>query len=200
MNKAVFIDRDGTLNAMVYDKIHGILDSPHHPEDVSLRPYAADFIKTIKNCGYLAIVVTNQPGIARGTLSMKALTAINHKLADLLAAEGARWDDLRFCPHFPAQNLKNEYAIECECRKPKPGLLSAAAREFNIDLHKSWMVGDGLNDMQAGKTAGCRSILVTRLKIEQVEIFFSLENCCPDAIAGDLKEAAEIIENVKRDS
>lgn len=195
MNKAVFIDRDGTLNEMVYDETHGILDSPRRPEEVDLKPYAPDFIRSVQQCGYLVIVATNQPGIARGTLSMKALMAINERLAELLAAKEAEWDDLRFCPHFAGQVFKkNKYAVECECRKPKPGMLLAAAREFNIDLPASWMVGDGLNDVQAGKSAGCRSILVTRLKVEQAERFFDLKNCQPDAIACDLIKAAEIIQ------
>lgn len=195
MNKAVFVDRDGTLNEMVYDENHGTLDSPRKPEEVRLMAEAADFLKTIKKSGYLVIVVTNQPSIARGTLSLNALKAINEKLASLLAAEKAAWDDLRFCPHFPGAVIKkNEYTITCECRKPKPGMLLAAAQEFNIDLPASWMVGDGLNDVQAGKAAGCRSILVTRLKLEQVERFFSLENCRPERIAGNLMEAAEIIQ------
>ena len=195
MNKAVFVDRDGTLNEMVYDKTHGIFDSPRKPDEVRLMPKAADFLKTIKKSGYLVIVVTNQPAIAKETLLLKALQAVNERLASLLAAEGTGWDNLRFCPHFPGPVAgKNEYTIECDCRKPKPGMLLAAAREFNIDLPASWMVGDGLNDVQAGKAAGCRSILVTKLKMEQVERFFSLENCQPDAIAHDLKQAAEIIQ------
>lgn len=183
------------MNEMVYDETHGILDSPRKPEEVRLMPKAADFLKTIKKCGYLAVVVTNQPAIAKETLSLKTLQAINEKLAALLAAEGAGWDDLRYCPHFPDPVMKkNEHTIACSCRKPKPGLLLSAAGKFNIDLPASWMVGDGLNDVQAGKAAGCRSILVTRLKIEQVERFFNLKNCQPDAIAGDLMKAAEIIQ------
>lgn len=194
MNKAVFVDRDGTLNEMVYDETHGTLDSPRKSAEVRLMPKAADFFKTVKKSGYLVIVVTNQPAIAKGTLSLRTLQAINEKLASLLAAEGAAWDDLRFCPHFPDPKLaKNEYAVECDCRKPKPGLLLSVAGAFDIDLRSSWMVGDGLNDVQAGKTAGCRSILVTKLKIEQVERFFNLKNCQPDVIACDLMEAAEII-------
>ena len=201
MNKSVFIDRDGTLNEMVYDETHGTFDSPRKPDEVRLMPKAADFLRTIKKCGYLAVVVTNQPGIAKGTLTMQTLQAINSRLAALLSAEGAAWDHLRFCPHFPgASPVKNEYMVECECRKPKPGLLLSAAREFEIDLPASWMVGDGLNDVQAGKAAGCRSILVAKLKIEQVERFFTLDNCQPDAIARDLKQAAEIIISVKRRS
>ena len=195
MNKAVFIDRDGTLNEMVYDKTHGILDSPHNPDEVRLIPKAADFLKTIKKCGYLAVIVTNQPGIAKGTLTMQTLQAINARLAALLAAEGGAWDHLLFCPHFPVPSpVKNEHVVECECRKPKPGLMLSAAGKFNIDLPASWMVGDGLNDVQAGKAAGCRCILVAKLKIEQVERFFTLNNCQPDAIARDLKQAAEIIQ------
>ena len=198
MNKAVFIDRDGTLNEMVYDKTHGILDSPYKPDEVRLMPKAADFLKTIKKCGYLAVVVTNQPGIAKGTLTMQTLQEINGRLAALLAAEGAAWNHLLFCPHFPGPRLvKNEYVVECECRKPKPGLMLSAAGKFNIDLPASWMVGDGLNDVQAGKSAGCRSILVANLKIEQVERFFNLDNCRPDAIARDLKQAGEIIQSGK---
>lgn len=195
MNRAVFVDRDGTLNEMVYDENHGILDSPRKPGEVRLMPKAVDFLKTIKKRGYLVIVVTNQPAIAKETLSLKNLQAINEKLASLLAAEGAGWDALRYCPHFPGPVMKkNKYTIVCDCRKPEPGLLLSAAREFNIDRPASWMVGDGLNDVQAGKAAGCRSILVTRLKIEQVERFFDLKNCQPDAIAGDLMKAAEIIQ------
>jgi len=194
MNRAVFVDRDGTLNEMVYDETHGLFDSPRRPEDVRLRPHAADFLRTMKKCGYLVVVVTNQPGIAKGTLSLRALTAINERLGTLLAAKDAAWDALRFCPHFPGTvPKKNKYNIACDCRKPKPGLLRTAARELAIDLGKSWMVGDGLNDVQAGNRAGAKSILIAKLKIEQVERFFNLENCRPDAIANDLKQAAEII-------
>ncbi|MDD5482522.1 MAG: HAD-IIIA family hydrolase [Kiritimatiellae bacterium] len=194
MNKAVFVDRDGTLNEMVYDEIHGTLDSPRRPEDVVLKPHAADFIKCAHRHGYLVIVATNQPGIARGTLSLKALTAVNDKLAARLAAEEAKWDELRFCPHAPGPApAKNKYAVACECRKPRPGMLLAAARKFDIDLPSSWMLGDGLNDVQAGKNAGCQTMLVTRLKIEQIELFFSLDNCRPDFIVPDLGQAAEII-------
>lgn len=199
MNKAVFIDRDGTLNEMVYDETHGILDSPRRPEDVRLKDHAAQFIRAAKQCGYLVVVVTNQPGLARGTLSPESLQAVNLRLASLLAEESAAWDDLRYCPHFPDhERPKNAYTIDCDCRKPKPGMLLAAARDLHINLPSSWMIGDGLNDVQAGKNAGCRTILIAKLKIEQVERFFSLDNCQPDAIARDLMEAAEIIRTRER--
>lgn len=192
---AVFVDRDGTLNEMVYDDTHGLLDSPRLPEQVKLRPGAAAFLKTIKERGFMAVVVTNQPGIAKGTLSSAALEAVNGELLSLLRAEGAAWDALYFCPHHPSYpgTSKEAHASACTCRKPSPGMLLTAAQEHGIDLSRSWMVGDGLNDVQAGNRAGSRTCLVTSLKIEQVERFFGLEDALPDFIAANLLAAAELI-------
>lgn len=192
---AVFVDRDGTLNEMVYDDTHGLLDSPRLPEQVKLRPGAAAFLKTIKERGFMAVVVTNQPGIAKGTLSRAALEAVNRELLSLLRAEGAAWDALYFCPHHPSypETSKQAHASACTCRKPNPGMLLTAAQEHGIDLSRSWMVGDGLNDVQAGNRAGSRTCLVTSLKIEQVERFFGIEDALPDFIAANLLAAAELI-------
>ena len=192
---AVFVDRDGTLNEMVYDETHGILDSPRIPEQVKLRPGAAAFLKAAKARGFLVVVVTNQPGIAKGTLSPAGLNAVNSTLLSLLKAEGAAWDALYFCPHHPSPSGEGDpaLAVACSCRKPGPGMLIEAAGDHNIDLSQSWMVGDGLNDIQAGQRAGSRTCLVTSLKIEQVERFFELDDACPDCIAGNLLAAAEYI-------
>lgn len=190
MRQAVFIDRDGTLNEMVYDETHGVLDSPRRPEQVRAVRGAALFLGELKALGFLRVVVTNQPGIAKGTLSEADLAAVNTTLADILQPDG--WDELRYCPHHE-KGARREYALICDCRKPLPGLLIQAAKDLQIDLARSWMVGDGLTDVQAGRAAGCRTILVTRLKIEQVELFFRLENGRPDFIAADLGQALEII-------
>ncbi|MFA7160074.1 MAG: HAD-IIIA family hydrolase, partial [Kiritimatiellia bacterium] len=147
---------------------------------------------------FLVIVVNNQPGIAKGTLTAKRLKAINRRLSALLAEQGAQWDALYYCPHHPGPGMrKNPFARKCQCRKPKPGLILQAARKHSIDLPSSWMVGDGLNDIQAGKAAGCRSILVADLKIEQVERFFDLSSSRPDAVARDLQAASQIILKAK---
>lgn len=195
MKKAVFIDRDGTLNEMVYNDTHGLLDSPRRPDQVRLIPGAAHFMREVRGWHWPVIVVTNQPGIAKGTLTLADLQAVNRRLTELLAVEGAGWDALYFCPHHPQGGTdgNREQARDCDCRKPKPGLLVRAAREHDLDLKSSWMVGDGLNDVQAGHAAGCRAILVSRLKLEQVERFFQMDNCLPDAIAADLPAALEII-------
>lgn len=195
MNKAVFVDRDGTLNAMVYDETHGLFDSPRRPGQVRAVPGAGRFLRDLRALGYRVIVVTNQPGIAKGTLTPAQLKAVNKRLRELLSREGGDWDDLRFCPHHPGggPGAKSKYVTDCDCRKPKPGLLVAAARDHGLDLARSWMVGDGLVDVQAGRAAGCRTILVTRLKIEQVERLFAAGIRQIGSVARDLPAALKLI-------
>lgn len=195
MKKAIFIDRDGTLNEMVYDDTHGLMDSPRRAEQVRLVPGAGRFLKAVREIGYLIIVVTNQPGIAKGTLSEADLDAVNRRLADLLAAEGGRWDELRYSPWHPqgGPGGRAEFIGPSDTRKPAPGMLLEAAQEHGIDLSASWMVGDGIVDVQAGRAAGCRTILLATVKLEQVERFVSMEQAEPDHVARNLDEALDII-------
>lgn len=197
---AVFIDRDGTLNEMVYDDAHGLMDSPRRPGQVRMIRGAGRFLGALGRMGYLRVVVTNQPGVAKGTLSIDDLAAVNRRLAGLVEKDGGGWDDIRFCPHHPkmARGRGAAYRKRCGCRKPAPGMLLEAAAEHGIDLRRSWMVGDGLNDVQAGNAAGCRTILISRLKIDQVEKFFELEHAMPFAVARDLNEALRIIRRATR--
>ena len=153
--RAFFLDRDGTINRYV-----GFL---RETEQLELLPKVTDAIRRINNSGYLAIVATNQPVIARGEVSVPKLKEIHNKMETLLGAEGAYLDGLYYCPHHPHKGFAGEIPelkIECECRKPKPGLLLKAAEDFNIDLSCSWMIGDGENDILAGKAAGCRTALI----------------------------------------
>ena len=153
--KAIFLDRDGTINKYV-----GFL---RNIDEFELLPGVARAIKAINNSGYLAIVVTNQPVIARGEVSYEQLQEIHNKMQTLLGAEGAYLDSVYFCPHHPHKGYEGEVVelkIECECRKPKPGMILKAASDFNIDLNQSWMVGDGENDIKAGKAAGCKTALL----------------------------------------
>lgn len=148
--KAVYLDRDGTIN--IYK---GFI---HNHEELELIPGIADTIRKINESGYLAIVVTNQPVIARGECSVEELDRIHEKMETLLGQEGAYIDDLFYCPHHPDKGFEGErieYKIECECRKPKPGMLIQAAEKYNIDLNESYMVGDDERDMEAGRRAGC---------------------------------------------
>ncbi|HMP74873.1 MAG TPA: HAD family hydrolase [Kiritimatiellia bacterium] len=195
MKPALFIDRDGVLNQMVYDQTHGLLDSPRRPEQVVAIPGAGAFLREIRAAGYPIIVATNQPGLAKGTLTDRELAAVNDELARQLALEQGRWDDLRYCPHHPGPcpGGNPAYIRACACRKPAPGLLLDAAREHDIDLAASWMIGDGLVDIAAGRRAGCRTILVTALKWSMAERFLDLAEGGPDAVARDLGEALHLI-------
>lgn len=153
--KAVFLDRDGTINKYV-----GFL---RNIDDFELIEGVADAIKKINASGYLAIVVTNQPVIARGEVSFEELEQIHNKMETLLGAEGAYLDAIYFCPHHPHKGYegeRSELKFDCDCRKPKPGMLLKAAEDFNIDLSQSWMVGDGENDIKAGMAAGCHTALI----------------------------------------
>ncbi len=153
--KAVFLDRDGTINKYV-GFLRSILD-------FELIPGVAEAIRKINESGYLAIVVTNQPVIARGEVTLPELQLIHNKMETLLGAEGAYLDAIYYCPHHPHKGYEGEVSelkIDCECRKPKPGMLIKAAEDFNICLEDSWMIGDGENDIKAGKAAGCRTALI----------------------------------------
>ena len=153
--KAVFIDRDGTINKYV-----GFL------KDICLFELldgVAEAIKKINESGYLAIVITNQPVIARGDVTVAQLQAIHNKMETLLGQKGAYLDAIYYCPHHPHKGFDGEVLelkIECECRKPKPGMILNAAVDFNIDLSSSWMIGDGENDIKAGRAAGCKTALI----------------------------------------
>lgn len=169
--KAVFLDRDGTINKYV-----GFL---RDIDEFELLDGAADAIKRINASGYLAIVVTNQPVIARGEVSFEELERIHNKMETLLGKEGAYLDAIYFCPHHPHKGYKGErpeVKFDCNCRKPKPGMLLKAAQDFNIDLAQSWMIGDGENDIRAGQNAGCRTALIGNETYGQTVTVSSLKN------------------------
>lgn len=150
--KAVFLDRDGTINRHV-----GFL---RNIDDFELLNGVARAIRMINEQGFLVIVVTNQPVIARGEISEAELEEIHRKMETLLGTEGAYVDAVYYCPHHPDAGFpgeRKEYKVRCQCRKPEPGLLFQAAREYNIELTDSWMVGDSGNDILAGIAAGCRT-------------------------------------------
>lgn len=162
--KAIFLDRDGTIN-----KSNGFIT---RLEQFELLPGVAEAIKKINKSGYLAIVITNQPVIARGDCTFEELALIHEKMETELGKGGAFIDAIYFCPHhtdkgFPEERL--EYKCECNCRKPKAGMFLQAAKDFNIDMSRSYMVGDSENDVKAGKNAGCKeSILLNGENLEHI--------------------------------
>ena len=153
--RCVFLDRDGTLNRYV-----GLVS---RPEQLELEARAAEAVRLLNQSGYLAICVTNQPVVARGLCSMEDVREIHRKLGVLLGREGAYLDDIAFCPHHPDKGYPEEnpaYKIDCDCRKPKTGMIDAMVEKYHIDRASSWMIGDSTRDIECGHRAGLRTALV----------------------------------------
>lgn len=178
--KAIFLDRDGTINVL-----KGHLDDINKFE---LEENVARAIKLINESGYLTIVITNQPIISRGGLTFDGLDEIHKKMETLLGKEGAYLDAIYFCPHYPESGFEGEVKelkIECECRKPKIGMLLKAKERFNIDLTSSWFIGDSDMDVECGKNGSTKTILIKKDKKEY--------KSSPDYVASSLLEAVKII-------
>jgi D-glycero-D-manno-heptose 1,7-bisphosphate phosphatase len=180
-HQAVFLDKDGTL----------IDDVPYNvdPALIRLAPGAAEGLSVLAAAGFRLIVVTNQSGVARGCFREEALAAVETRLRELLGDLGVNLDGFYYCPHHPAGTVR-EYAVSCLCRKPAPGLILHASRDLGIDLQRSWLIGDILNDIEAGRRAGCRTILLDNGN--ETEWVLSAGRL-PHHTAPDLAEAARII-------
>jgi D-glycero-D-manno-heptose 1,7-bisphosphate phosphatase len=185
---AVFVDRDGVINELVPDPVSGRPESPLRVDDVRLIPGAAAALRALADAGWCLVGVSNQPSAAKGTISLTELHAIQARVVGLLAVEGARFDDFRLCLHHP-EGVVKELTGECDCRKPAPGMLLAAAADLGLDLGRSWMVGDTDGDVQAGHAAGCRTILVEHRHSAHKRT----AELSPNAVVTDLMAAAGII-------
>ena len=148
---AVFFDRDGTLNEEI--------GHVRNAEDFRVYSFAARAVRLVNEAGLRAIVVSNQSGIGRGLIPESLVRRVNRQLTRRIAAGGGRLDAIYYCPHHPEASVER-FRVVCECRKPATGLLEAAAREFGVDLSRSFMIGDRFVDILAGRRAGARSILV----------------------------------------
>ncbi|MHB9293038.1 D-glycero-D-manno-heptose 1,7-bisphosphate phosphatase [Hollandina sp. SP2] len=183
--KAVFLDRDGTINTF-----NGFVK---RPEDFELLEGAAEAIREINRSGYLAIVITNQPVIARGEVSLEDLAIIHNKMETELGKSGAYLDDIFFCPHHPDKGFpgeRPEYKIDCDCRKPKPGMIVKAAEKYHIDLTASYMVGDDTRDVKAGRAAGCIPVLLKDTSGAESK---PEETAVPEMIFSNLREFAQFL-------
>ena len=191
LHPAVFLDRDGTLNEVVYDQ-DGMENSPFRTEDLVLLPGAGDFTRCVRNAGYLRVLATNQPGVAKGRVSIDGLDQIHKYLLELLAKDGGGLDRICYCPHHPVgrSGFPSPFVQVCECRKPAPGMLLIAAKEMGIDLAQSWMIGDKMLDVRAGLAAGCRTILLERTPAVAGS---NSGDVVPDYSANNLAQALDII-------
>lgn len=189
--KSIFMDRDGVINDLVYHQEQGIIDSPFTVKQYRLLPGVGQAINKFHNLGYKVILVSNQPGIAKGHISKEIFHQIRDKMERELTTEGAFLDAEYYCFHHPEAIIES-LKVNCECRKPKPGMLFEAASEMDIDLYHSWMIGDNLTDIKAGKSAGTQTILLGRMKCELCHLMEE-ENIWPDAIAKNLEDTIQVI-------
>lgn len=188
MNKAIFLDRDGTINAIHYDEDIGLC-TPHTSDEFVFLPNVPESVRTINLSGFLAVVVCNQPDVGKGRLTMHAHEEINTKMISGLLDKGARLDGIYYCFH------KSE--DKCGCRKPNPGMLLQAAQELNINMGQSYIVGDTLADIGAGKFAGCKTILTANPRLDLLKIIKE-RNCEPDYIVKDIEAAIDLIMSLKK--
>lgn len=179
--KAVFLDKDGTI----------IPDIPYNvdTEKIALNEGAVEGLQLLQSHGYLLIIVSNQAGIARGYFTVEQLNNVEHAITSMCSKFGIYIDGFYYCPHHP-DGIVAEYNSDCDCRKPRPGLLLQAAKDLDIDLSSSWMIGDILNDVEAGNRAGCKTILLNNgNETEWVPGAARI----PEYFAMDLAEAARYI-------
>jgi len=193
MKRAIFLDRDGVINGMVYNSDFGLVDSPANPDEFSLLPGVTAAIKKINALGLLAIVISNQPGVAKGRFSIGLLASTTERMHQTLHNEGAHLDGVYYCLHHP-KALLDEFRQECNCRKPKPGLLVQAASDWNIDLPGSFLIGDGITDIAAGQAVGATCFFVGSRK-EYILEEFEKQGTFPQYFVKDLLEAVQIIGN-----
>jgi D,D-heptose 1,7-bisphosphate phosphatase len=159
MKRAVFLDRDGVINATVWNAEERIFDTPYQLEQFTLFSGVAGAIGRCQQMGFLVVVISNQPGVAKGKCTREFLDDTEALLNAKLAADGVTLDGAYYCLHHPEASVA-ELRCDCDCRKPKPGLLFEASRQLDIDLKQSWMLGDQERDVLAGAAAGCRTCLV----------------------------------------
>lgn len=182
--QAVFIDRDGTLNEDI-----GYVS---RPEELVLYPWSGEAVRLINESGLLAVVITNQSGIARGMYTERTLAEIHSRMIRELAEQGAQIDAVYYCPHHPEVG-NHRYRLDCDCRKPKPGLLKAAATDHEIDLSRSFIIGDKASDMKLAEHTGARSALVLTGYGSETLAHPRRWPCRPEIVAENLLEAVRRI-------
>ena len=194
MTKACFFDRDGIVNEMIFDNENGVVVTPLNQNQVVLVLGITELLQTTKKLGFLNILISNQTNVGLGRIDLKTHELIQQTIKEKLQQENAFFDKEYFCFHHPYAKVE-EYRKECDCRKPKIGMLLQAKQDFDIDLKKSWMIGDGVFDVIAGHDAGCKTILVANvnetgyLKIIEEK----LGNIQPDFMVKSVREIEKII-------
>jgi len=196
-NIAVFLDRDGVLNDLEYNPEEGRIGSPLSAKQLRVFPYAGDSVRRIKELGFKAILVSNQPGVAKRQLTYSEFEKMNGMVRDELERQGSSLDAEYYCLHHP-DALVTKYRVDCDCRKPKPGLLLRAAKDNDVDLGRSFFVGDALVDVKAGRAAGCKTILLAHITAF-LSRMIEEEDARPDFVLPSLKKVPDLLRSLKND-
>ena len=187
MKRAVFLDRDGVINELVFNPQTGAYESPLSENDLKISPKIFSDLKKLKAAGFLLFVVSNQPNYAKGKATMESLHRINQSLSRQMVDNGVEFSDYFYCYHHPAGVIK-EYSGECLCRKPKPNFLIEAQKKYDLDMKRSWMVGDQDSDVLCGQAAGVKTVLINEPRSKEKR-----ENSIPDYWAVNLSAAVKAI-------
>jgi D-glycero-D-manno-heptose 1,7-bisphosphate phosphatase len=190
-DRAVFLDRDGTLTEMVYYPDHGLVDSPFVPSQVRLVEGVGRALRDLKEMDYQLVVASNQPGVAKRHFTMGTFEKMTRRMDGLLAKERVKLDAEYYCFHHPHARVP-KYRATCGCRKPRPGLLTRAAKERGISLKDSVMIGDGITDVVAGRRAGVTTILLTNLNSFISGLMTDMD-AVPDFVARTIGDAVDIV-------
>jgi histidinol-phosphate phosphatase family protein len=189
--KAVLLDRDGVINALVYHEDAGVIDAPFTRAQFKLLPRVPEAIRALNDLGLSVAIVSNQPGIAKGHLKPDVLKTFDRMMLSRIRAAGGRVEGVYYCLHHPEAKVR-KLRQRCHCRKPEIGLLELAAAELRVSLADCYMIGDGIPDLQAGSRAGCRTIFIGRWKCEICQLT-EAPHVLPAFAAKDLWEAAQLI-------
>lgn len=194
-NKAIFLDRDGIVIKMYYDRNFGTIDTPLSVKQIEFVPGIFEFLNEAKKLGFLLILISNQPAVGIKKINLESYKKMKTFIAKTLKNHGIRFDGEYYCLHHSFASI-SKYKKDCVCRKPKTGLIIKATEDFHINLKDSWMIGDGVYDIIAGYNAGCKTILVGNIvEGEYLNILEKkLEGVKPDYLVKYISEAKNIIE------
>lgn len=197
-NKAIFLDRDGVINEMVYVKEHGYVDTPSKPEQFKIIKGVTKAISKAKKLGYKVIIISNQPGIAKGYYTKDTFDKITKKMQSHLGKSNIKIDDEFYCFHHPNAKL-SLYKKRCSCRKPGIGSLTKATKKHALNLENCYFIGDGIVDMEAAKKSGCKGIFIGNVN-RTVTALFKKKDISPQYVARDLLDAIKFIEKNRKRS
>jgi len=192
MKRAIFLDRDGVLNKLVFNLATGEYESPNRVEDLAIYPYVAESLGRLQQKGYLLFLVSNQPSYAKGKTNLENILAVHEEMHRYMGENSIMFSEYFYCYHHP-QGIVPTYSFTCPCRKPKPFFLKKAKKKYNLDMGNSWLIGDQDTDVFCGQAGGVKTILLANEHSKNKR-----KESCPDYQADNLLMAVELLLKLSR--